>query len=109
MHDKTDTPIYSARDSDSEARDEISDFVIDLAERVDLLQDAEGGEDLEPLRLLADTLASDAKRLGFDLLAAGATRVAEACVELKPDVAEDAMVELTDIARRVRLGHRGAA
>ena len=109
MGDKTDTPIYSARDRDSEARDEISEFVIGLAQRVDMLQDAEGEDEFEPLRLLADTLASEAKRLGFELLAFGAARVAEACVEQKPDRAGDAMVELTDIARRIRLGHRGAA
>ena len=109
MREKTNTPIYSARESDSEARDAISNFVVDLAQRVDMLQDAEGEDGFEPLRLLANTLASEAKRLGFELLASGAARVAEACIERKPDLAGDAMLELTDIAKRIRLGHRGAA
>jgi hypothetical protein len=108
MPDKKDTPIYSARDDDA-ARAEISDFVIALAERVDTLQDAEWGAGLEPLLSLANALASDAQRFGFEVLAEAALRVAEASAEQKPDAAQQGMIELTDIARRIRLGHRGAA
>lgn len=109
MLDKKDTPIYSAHDDKCEARDEISDFVIGLAERVDLLQDAEVDTSLEPLRALAAALASDSERLGFDLLADIARQVSDACAKQVPDPAQNSMIELTDIARRIRLGHRGAA
>jgi hypothetical protein len=109
VHDKKDTPIYSARDEDSEAREEISNFVVGLAERVDLLQDVEGRGNLDPLRALARPLATDAARFGFDLLATLAQQVVDACEKDTPDAAAEGMTELTEIARRVRLGHRGAA
>ena len=109
MPDKKDTPIYSARDGDGGAREEISDFVIALAERVDTLQDAEWGAGKEPLHSLATALACDAERFGFEVLAETARQVAEASAEQKLDGAQQGMIELTDIARRIRMGHRGAA
>ena len=109
MGDKPDTPIYSARDEDVDVREEISDFVIHLAERVDLLQDVEGGADFGPLEKLARDLASESERFGFDLLAEVSLRVVAGCEEQKADVVQDSLVELTDVARRIRLGHRGAA
>ncbi len=109
MRDKKDTPIYSARDNDYEARDEISDFVIALAGQIDELQDVELSGDFEPLRILANKLACDAEGFGFQLLAEMALQVAAACDERSPEVAQDAMIEMTEVARRVRLGHRGAA
>lgn len=109
MRDKKDTPIYSARDDDCEAREQISEFVIRLAERVDLLQDVEGGRQLAPLQEHASVLAQDAELLGFDLLAEIAVRVAEASQRGESNAAQDALVELTTVARRIRLGHRGAA
>jgi hypothetical protein len=109
MRDKKDTPIYSARDDDCEAREQISEFVIRLAERVDRLQDVEGGGQLAALQEHASVLAQDADQLGFELLAEVALRVAEASQHAKPNDAQDALVELTIVARRIRLGHRGAA
>ena len=111
MEPKLNTPIYSARndDDDGELRDEISRFVVRLAERVDLLQDMEGGSDLVALRALASGRASEAGHYGFAILAEAALELGAACEDAKPDAARDGMVELTDIARRIRLGHRGAA
>jgi hypothetical protein len=109
MRDKKDTPIYSARDDDCEAREKISAFVIGLAERVDLLQDVEGGEQFADLLKHASALALDAENFGFELLAEAALRVAEASQSCQTNGAQDAMIEVTVIARRIRLGHRGAA
>lgn len=109
MQDKKDTPIYSAHHKDCSAREQISDFVVGLAERVDSLQDAEGDVGLDALHALAGSLASDAERRGFELLAELARQVADACTKQMPDAAQNSMIELTDVARRIRLGHRGSA
>ncbi len=109
MREKQDTPIYSARDEDGDLQEEISDFVVGLAEQVDLLQDVEGNSDFTPLESMARTLASDSERFGFEALSQVALQLAEGCVENKPNLVQDTLVELTDIARRIRLGHRGAA
>lgn len=102
-------PIYSAREDEEEIREELNDFVIALAEDVDLLQDAESAGNLTRLASLADSLHSRAEGLGYAPLARIAAAVREAAREDKPEVAQNALIELTDVARRIRLGHRGAA
>jgi hypothetical protein len=109
MRNKKDTPIYSARDDDCEAREQISEFVIGLAERVDLLQDVEGSGQFEPLQQHASALAFEAENLGFEQLAETARLVSEASQRCESNAAQDAMIDLTTVARRIRLGHRGAA
>jgi len=101
-------PIYSTRDEDPEIREALEDFVVHLAERVDLLQDAESAGDLPQLRALADLLAEDAQEYGFAALSELATLVSRCCEEDKPENARTVLGEATEIARRIRLGHRGA-
>lgn len=105
---KRHTPIFSSREDDPDLREALDEFTISLAERVDVLQDAELAADLDGLGPLCASLAGEAERLGFAPLADAANRVACACSEDKADAAQEALIELTDVARRVRLGHRGA-
>jgi hypothetical protein len=101
-------PIFSTREDDPEIRDSLDEFVVHLAERIDLLQDAEGAGDLPQLRALAELLSEDAVLYGFPALAELATLVCRCCQEDKPDNAREVLTEATEVACRIRLGHRGA-
>lgn len=101
-------PIYSSFADDPALAAGIEAFVLGLAERIDAAQDAYSRRDFKELASLAAALVSDAAAAGFEPLAGGAS-VIEACCqgrELEPTYR--ALVELTEIARCVRLGHRGA-
>ncbi len=103
------TAIRSFLEDDPELADDISSFVVKLAEEVDGLQDAEATAQWEPLRDFALNLARDAERCGFPGLSQIARGVARAAEDGKPEDARAGLVELTDMAQRIRLGHRGAA
>jgi hypothetical protein len=101
-------PIYSSRAEDPELLDRIESFIIELAERVDELQDAEFKGDADQLRGFAGALAHEADTLGFGSLAASAHAV-EGCAGTEDvDEIRDVLLDLTEIAKRVRMGHRGA-
>lgn len=102
-------PIYSTRDDDYELEEEISEFAVGVAALVDALQDAESTGDLDQLGALADELGDRSEALGFPGLAGVTRSLSRACREDKPEAAQRALVDLTNLARRVRLGHHGAA
>jgi hypothetical protein len=102
-------PIYSSREDDPKLYDEICDFVVGLAEEVDLLQDAEADGELERLAELCLDLEQRARTYGYETLADVALQVSQASQEQKPESAQEALVELTDIGKRIRRGHRGAS
>ena len=106
--DKRQAPIFSSREDDPELREALDAFIVALAERVDSLQDAESGEDWDALAPQINTRAEEALDLGFAPLAAVAREVHRACVEHKAEAVQAGLVELTEISRRIRLGHRGA-
>jgi hypothetical protein len=106
---KRPTPILSTHADDPELRDAIDQFVIGLAERVDAVQDALCASDLGLLEGSSRLLGEDAGRLGYEALAVAARGTAAASAEGKADLAEDGVVEITQLAQRIRLGHRGAA
>ena len=106
MHDTgTEWPLYSTRGQDPAAEESIQAFVVSLDERI---QDADSRGEHALLAELAQTLTEDADRQGFGVLA----RCAEVVVmDLRDSDAAGAhkhLVELTRIARRVRLGHAGS-
>ena len=101
-------PIYSRLIDDPAWAEGIDEFVVGVAERVDHLQDADSKGDLAELARLASELAMDARGAGFDLLADVARSVQAACVEGSKKPAHDGVVAVTDLAYRIRLGHRGA-
>jgi len=108
MRDKH-VPIFSSREDEPALREPISDFVVGLAERVDRLQDVERSGDLRALRELCAPLADEALRFGYAELADVVREVCRACDEDKPEMAQVALLRVTQLGRRVRLGHRGAA
>lgn len=101
-------PIHSALDDDPQAAAAIDAFVFGLAERVDALQDAEAQGDLRQLAGLAGQLGRDAQTVGYAPLRLSADEVAAAAAADNAELAYKALVELTDVARRVRQGHRGS-
>jgi len=101
-------PILSSRADEPEAAEEIETFVVALAERVDDLQDAEFKGDLEELACKARRLGTKALELGFDLLAASSSDLERCCRIESEDEVRETLIDLTEIAKRIRMGHRGA-
>jgi hypothetical protein len=91
-------------DDDSLAR--LDAFVVALGESIDEIQDCEQSGRLEETAKRASDLARDARNLGLPQLASAADGVVASCHEADGVRAHAAIVELTDIVRRVRLGHR---
>ena len=104
----TDAPIHSALDDDPAAADALDAFVVALAERVDELQDLEAQGDLRGLAGRVRELGGDAGRLGYAPLQRSADEALRAAEQGDGELAHKALVVLTDVARRVRLGHRGS-
>lgn len=103
------TPIYSILSTGSDLDESIHQFVIGLAEQVDLLQDDEQSSDFEGLEERAAVLAGHADRMGYPELARVAQKVADSCSEEMKGAVQKGLVEVTEIARCIRLGHRGSA
>jgi hypothetical protein len=101
-------PILSSRATELEAADQIEGFLVCLSERVDDLQDAEFKGDMDALTTLAQTLGATALELGFDLLAASASELTRCCQSDSVERVRETLLDLTEIAMRVRMGHRGA-
>ena len=101
-------PIHSSRSDEPGAAEQIEGFVIDLAERVDDLQDAEFKGDLKELATMANALGAAALELGFDLLAASASDLERCCLSDSVEQVRETLIDLTEIATHVRKGHRGS-
>jgi len=101
-------PIYSILHEDPACVEVIDEFVVGVSERVDHLQDADSKGDLRELGSLAAQLALDARTAGFTSLAELAAAVERACGDRAAKPAHDGVVAITEVARRIRLGHRGA-
>jgi hypothetical protein len=102
-------PIFSSFADDPALTPTIERLVLGLAERVDALQDAYSRRDFKELVSLASALATDAATAGFEPLASGASVIETTSAGRELEPTYRALVELTEIARCVRLGHRGAA
>ena len=102
------SPIFSSRADDRSLDEAIDAFVVGLAERIDHLQDAEQEAGLVRLAGFARDLAADAEALGYEPLTHVAQLLEAAAEEEKSDEAYANLVKLTEIAYRIRMGHRGA-
>jgi len=105
---RSDGPIRSLL-ADDESLEQLDAFVVSLGEQIDALQDAEQVGALDEAAKRAFDLASDAARLGLPPLAHAAKRTAESCRRGDSRGAHAEIVALTDVVRRVRLGHRSGA
>jgi hypothetical protein len=86
----------------------IDRFVLGLAERVDRLQDHELHAHWSALAQEASGLAADAASAGYEPVSLQASHLASSARAEKAEDAHAHLVGLTQLARRVRLGHRGA-
>ncbi|MCS5637109.1 MAG: hypothetical protein NZ990_11370 [Myxococcota bacterium] len=109
MEDDRRQPVYSILGSSSDLEGVLHHFVVGLAEQVDTLQDDESNSDFEALEERALMLAQEADQMGYPELARLATKVSTACGDELKDAVQKSLVELTELAQRVRLGHRGSA
>ena len=109
MSDRVLPPIRSSREHEPDLEPEIDGFVFSLGEVVDSFQDAEAAGAFATLDRLAARLADRAAALGYAPLEDAAKRVAGGCSEHNPEAVRKAVVSLTDVAQRVRRGHRSAA
>ena len=89
--------------------DRIDSFVIRLAERVDLLQDAERQGALDALSDAAARMGEQAERLGYPDFARVAEKLCAACLEEHRPFVREALIQLTEVTLRIRRGYRGAA
>ena len=90
-------------------RGAIDDFVVSLAERIDILQDVHSAGDFERLSTYAGKILTEATELGYPMLAEAIQAVIHACDEGKVETAEAGLLEMTELVRRIRRAHRGAA
>ena len=105
MDDASGAPIRALLfDDDSLVR--LDAFVVALGENIDAIQDSEHGGHLDETAKRASDLARDARSLGLPQLADSADLVVACCQGDDGMRAHAAIVELTDVVRRVRLGHR---
>lgn len=102
-------PIVSTRSDDPDLEDRIDAFVFELGDRIDGLQELELGGRFQPLREEALRFAAESAELGYGPLAAAAERIATACDERNPESVHKSVVDLTELSKRARSGHRGAA
>ena len=100
-------PIYSSHGGDPSTSADIDRFVIGLAERIDRLQDAEATGEISQLASLAGELSAGAAAAGFGPLASVAASLEAACAGGDSKDARERLLELTQIAQRVRLGYNG--
>ncbi len=103
------SPIYSDREDDADLREPIDAFVIGLGERIDTIQDAHVAGNASQLASLAGALEQDARALGYPIFARAAQGIRHSVESGDEDTARKAISEVTELAQRVRLGHRGAA
>jgi HPt (histidine-containing phosphotransfer) domain-containing protein len=101
-------PIFSSLADDPALAASIEAFVLGLAERIDAAQDAYSRRDFKELASLASALVGDAAAAGFEPLASCASVIEASCLATKLEETYQGLIELTEIARCVRLGHRGA-
>ncbi len=102
-------PIYSTREEEPEMHQEISGFVVRLAERIDTLQDLHSGADFDTLAQRSRSLSEQADELGYPMFAEAARLVVRACAADEPETAEQGLLEMAELARRIREAHRGAS
>ncbi len=106
---KPEAPMRSTQEDVAELAEDIDRFVIVLAERVDAIQDAELANCAGEIASLSRQLSSDAERVGYPAMAQTAKSTAMAAEDGKIEAMQEQIIEMTDLAQRIRRGHRGGA
>jgi len=108
-YERQEPALRSSREGDPEVEFQIDAFVMQLGETVDALQDAESAGHLLELAALGKTLVARCRELGYESLSDAARQLVEACGDPNPMAAHKAVVDFTELSKRVRRGHRSAA
>ena len=97
-----DTPILSTLE-DAGTDEAYGSFLLELGEVVDWLQEAELRGDLEEIAKRCAQLAKDGVRFGLPPLREISEATHQACERVDRAAVRDALVALTEVARRIRL------
>lgn len=97
------TPILSTL-GDAAADEAYGTFLLELGEVVDWIQEAELRGDLDEIAKRCATLEHQGVRFGLTPLRDASAGARAACRLGDLEAVRDALVVLTDVARRVRLG-----
>ncbi len=97
-----DSPILSTLE-DAGTDEAYGSFLLELGEIVDWLQDAELRGDLEEVEKRCAQLARDGVRFGLPPLSEISEATRAACREGDREAVRDALLALTEVARRIRL------
>ena len=95
-----------ARIDDEQLLEELGRFLLDLGEQIDMVQEAHRLDQLDEAAERALFLADQADRFGLPPLVAAAQQVADACRRNELDESHKAILALTDVVARIRLGHQ---
>lgn len=101
-------PIHSSLADDPTRQAGVEKFVLGLSAQIDDLQDAEVQTNLEEVAALAASLAEHSTEHGFEILSRCCEGVQRAARARALAETRKALIELTEVAHRVRLGYRGA-
>jgi len=108
-YERPESSLRSTREGDPSVEFQIDAFVMQLGETVDALQDAEAAGHVLELAALGSALVARCRELGYESLSLVARQLVEACAERSPVAAHKAVVDFTELSKRVRRGHRSAA
>jgi HPt (histidine-containing phosphotransfer) domain-containing protein len=104
---KLEAPIHSLLEEDLAMRECVETFIYGLASHIDDLQEAELVSDLPEVERLGKDLAAGSSRAGYPSLVEMAETTISACQAEKAEEVRQGIVELTELAQRVRRGSRG--
>ncbi len=102
----SDVRIRSLHADDPELEERLERFTVGLGERIDVIQEDEAAGALERVAEQAQSLAAEAAELGFPVLERAAAQAAGVAASGDTAGTHKSLVQLTEVVRRVRLGHR---
>lgn len=108
MNDGRPRPILSSLADDPRQQESIEAFVLGLAEQIDDLQESEVQGDFRRVAELAVALQQSAAEAGYEVLSRCATGVRATALDESPEDTRKALIEVTEVAHRVRIGYRGS-
>jgi hypothetical protein len=101
-------PIFSSLAEDPAKQDSIERFVLALSAHIDDLQEADVQGDFQRVVELAAGLGDTSVSNGYEILSRCCMGVRTAAEAQSAEELRKALIELTEIAHRIRLGYRGS-
>ena len=101
-------PILSSLAEDPRKQESIDRFVLELSSQIDDLQEADVQGDFARVIELASKLLEASSAQGYEILSRCCTGVRAAAESRSSEELRKALVEVTEVAHRIRLGYRGS-